>query len=267
LISQLDILADRNGLRSLPPEQKLIFATALFLLGYLSPPIVQLLITLWLAIWTVVYAKIPPLVYGRLLTLPLGFLVTSLPALMFGITRDPILIAPDRLWGVSYQAIEIYLSQQGLAQAQALIVRAIALTTCLYFVLLTIPFREILRIMRRWGCPLLLTELMLLMYRFIFLLAATASELLTAQQSRLGYRSWRIGMNSLAILIGQLLQRTLMNYRQIALGLASRGYTGELRVWHRCRYRTQWRYVWEAIGGYSVLLSLTVWHYCKSWFG
>jgi cobalt/nickel transport system permease protein len=86
-------------------------------------------------------------------------------------------------------------------------------------------------------------------------------ELLIAQQSRLGYGTWRTGMQSLGLLVGQLLQRTLHHYRQLSLGLAARGYTGRLQVWHSRRYQLDSRYVTEALAGYLCLLLLTGWHY------
>ncbi|WP_411053578.1 CbiQ family ECF transporter T component, partial [Tritonibacter sp. SIMBA_163] len=82
--------------------------------------------------------------------------------------------------------------------------RAIALTSCLYFILFTVPFVEIIRVLRDFRCPPLITELLVLMYRFIFVLTDTVMEILTAQQSRLGYGNWRVGMRSLSLLIGQL---------------------------------------------------------------
>ena len=63
-------------------------------------------------------------------------------------------------------------------------------------------------------------------------------------------------MNSLSLVMGKLLQRSLDNYRQISLGLTSRGFNGQLKVWHSHRHQTNWRYVYEAIGGYSFLLIL-----------
>ncbi len=260
---QIDTLAHANQLRSLPPEHKLGFAIALFILGYLAPAYVQGLMVLWLFLWVVKYAQIPARIYLKLLSLPVGFLLPSLPALVVGFGTVDRLTAftPDVVWGVPIGSAYVYLSEQGIEQARVVFVRAIALTSCLYFILLTVPMFEILRIMQRLGCPLLILELMGLMYRFIFILVDTASELLTAQQSRLGYGTWHTGMRSLSVLVGQLLQRALYNYRQISLGLASRGYTGNLRVWHRRRYKTHWRYTTEAIAGYLLLLSLTGWHY------
>ncbi|MDY7021925.1 MAG: CbiQ family ECF transporter T component, partial [Cyanobacteriota bacterium] len=140
----------------------------------------------------------------------------------------------------------------------------IGLTSCLYFILLTVPFVEIVRILRSLGCPSLITELLTLMYRFIFMLTETASELLTAQQARIGYCGWEIGIRSMGIIVTQLFQRTLENYRQITLGLTSRGFTGELQVWYIRRYKPDFRYTAEALCGCILLLVNIGWHYVSS---
>ncbi|NER82863.1 MAG: cobalt ECF transporter T component CbiQ [Leptolyngbya sp. SIO1D8] len=263
---QIDALAHTNQLRSLPPEHKVGFAIALFILGYLAPAYVQCLMVLWLFLWVVKYAQIPAKTYLKLLFLPISFLLLSLPAFLIGIGTTASLesFQADVLWGMAIAPIYLYLSQQGIEQASDVFMRAITLTSCLYFILLTVPPFEIIRILKRLGCPTLMTELMGLMYRFIFVLTDTASALLIAQQSRMGYGTWRMGMRSLSVLIGQLLQRTLNNYRQLSLGLVSRGYTGDLRVWHRRRYKVSRRYATEAIAGYLCLLSLSGWHYWRA---
>ncbi len=263
---QIDTLAHTNQLRLLPPEHKLGFAVALFLLGYLAPIYVQVLMVCWIFLWIVKYAQIPASIYLKLLLLPMGFLLLSLPAFLigFGMADNLVIFKTDVVWGVPIGSIYLYLSQQGLEQIRSVFLRSITLTSCLYFILLTVPIFEIIRILNGLGCPILITELMGLMYRFIFILTDTAGELLTAQQSRMGYGTWRASMRSLSLLVGQLLQRSLHNYRQLSLGLASRGYTGELRVWHSRRYRGSPRYAIEAIGGYLLLLTLTGLHYCSS---
>lgn len=256
---QIDSLAYTNKLRLLPPKQKLGFAFALFLLGYVSPSWIQISIAVWLAVWIIFYAKIPPRVYGKLMAIPMSFWLMSLPALIMGVSWGRP--SSDILWGFSVGEMSIYFSVQGLEQAKTIFLRATCLTSCLYFILLTVPFVEIIRILKEFRFPPLMTELLLLMYRFIFVLTDTVMEILTAQQSRLGYGNWRVGMRSLSLLIGQLLGRTLENYRQLTLGLKSRGFNGEFRVLHSCRHRTDWRYVGEAIAGYVFLLILTGVHY------
>lgn len=260
---QIDTLAYTSRLRQLPPAQKLLFAIALLLITYCAHIPIQILITVWISIWTVIYAGIPAAIYLRLLSITAGFWLTSLPALIIsGIDLPHLSSVQTDVWqGFAWGNYYLYLSQHGMQQAEALGVRAIAATACIYFAVLTVPFTEILDILRRIGCPTLLTDLLMLMYRFIFVLLRTASELWTAQQSRGGYRTRKLWMKSLSLLIGQLLRRTLENYRQVSLTLESRGFTGDFRVCHSRKYLPSKRYSLEALFGCAILVVLTGWQY------
>lgn len=250
---QIDLLAYSNRLRYLPPAHKLGFALLLMAFSYAVTVPFQLGIALWLMVWTTGYARIPLRLYCQLLLLPLGFWLLSLPALVLDVGVAGA-TAQAAVWpGVTVGPLYFYLSSQGLQQVGVLLPRMLALTTCLYFLLLTTPFPELLQVLIRWRCPVLVTELLLLIYRFIFVLLATALELLTAQQARLGYATWSIGLKSLGLLVSQLLRRTLENYRQISLSLASRGFTGSLRFWQAKRHRPSWRYGLEAGLGCLIL--------------
>lgn len=258
---QLDTLAYTNRLRGLPPEHKLIFAIATLVISLCTHPVVQVLIAVWMGVWTVIYARIPAGIYLRLLTFALLFWLTSLLALILNgvAVADSLRVQPDSWAGLTFLHYYIYISRSGSEQALAILTRAYASVSCLYFLMLTVPFTEVLQTLRRLGFPALLTDLLLIMYRFIFVLLKTATELWTAQQSRGGYCTWRTGMKSLAILIGQLLQRTLQQYNQFSLALEARGFTGEFRVWHPHRYRSSQRYIIEAIFGCVVLIGLEFW--------
>lgn len=260
---QIDALAYRNRLRYLPPAHKVSFAVVLMGLGYLMPLPAQGLTVAWLARWTIGYAGIPAGVYLRLQAIPLGFWLMSLPALLLSWAPAAHRLAyQSDIWqGLGLGPVYVYVSQQGIAQASQVFGRMLVMTACLYFILLTTPFVEIIRLLRQWGCPSLITDLLSLIYRFIFVLAATVTELLTAQEARLGYRTWRTTLRSLGLVVSQLLQRLLAHYRQTALGLAARGFTGEIRVWSARRYQPDDRYTWEAIGGCMLLLLFTGWYH------
>jgi cobalt/nickel transport system permease protein len=263
---QIDSLAYTNRLRGLPPTHKLSFAIALLILSLVAGAIVQLSIALWLTVWIVIYAGIPAKLYLRLLSLPLVFLLTSLPAVAIsGIQLNQIQAMQWDIWqgwGISCGYFYLYVSRTGIHQVSLLFARTLASTSCMYFILLTVPFTETLQVLRQLRFPPLLTELLLLMYRFIFSLLAIADEIWTAQNSRCGYRTWKLGMRSLSILIGQLLQRTLVNYRQVSLSLASRGFNGELRVWSSYPYKPSRRYTFEACFGCTVLTLLSAVFQC-----
>lgn len=255
---QIDTLAYTNKLRRLAPAQKLLFAIALLIISNLAHPPVQIVIALWLSIWTIFYAGIPAKIYLKLVYVPILFWLTSLPALVInGVNIDHLhLIQNDTINGLTMGNYYLYISKQGIEQGWSIFTRAIAAISCFYFVMLTIPFTDLLKTLRRVGLPILITDLLLLMYRFIFVLLNTASELWVAQQSRSGYRTFNLSMKSLSLLIGQLLQRTLEKYHQVSLSLASRGFNGEFQVWHSYRYHLSKRYAIEAILGCLILIEL-----------
>ena len=127
---QIDSLAYTNRLRGLPPTHKLSFAIALLILSLVSGAVVQLSVALWLAVWTVIYAGIPGKLYLRLLSLPLVFLLTSLPALAVGgiqLNQIPA-IQWDiwQGWGISTGTFYLYVSRTGIHQVSLLFARTLA---------------------------------------------------------------------------------------------------------------------------------------------
>ncbi|MBE9153584.1 cobalt ECF transporter T component CbiQ [Cyanobium sp. LEGE 06143] len=261
---RIDALAYGNRLRWLPPGQKLAFAAVLLLLGLVAPPLVQGLISLWLALWIVVYAAIPARLYLPLLLLPLGFAIASLPALLLQAVPLDAFTATARgdVWQQLARPLAggwmLYVSQQGVGQAALLISRSLAASSCLMFVLLTTPFSELIAVLRRLRLPPLLLELLVLTYGFIFTLMGIASELWVAQQARAGRRGWRQRLKSLGVLVAQLLHRSLASYRGLAMGLAARGFDGELRVLAAERHRGSPRHQREAIAGCALLGALSL---------
>ncbi|CBN55941.1 MULTISPECIES: cobalt ECF transporter T component CbiQ [Kamptonema] len=255
---KLDTLAYTNSLSNLPPEQKLIFAIVVLTIALFAHPPVQGLIIIWMSIWTIIYARTPPEIYWRMLYLAALFWLTSLPAIAInGVSVAHIsLIQTDALQGMTLGSNYFYISRNGSELALTIFSRSLSSVCCMYFLLLTVPFAAILQTLRRLGLPAILTELLLLMYRFIFTLLSATQELWIAQQSRAGYRTWRTSINSLSLLVGQLFHRTMLHYHQFSLGLEARGFTGELRVWHSRRYCYSQRYALEAIIGCGVLIGL-----------
>ncbi|AFY60146.1 cobalt ECF transporter T component CbiQ [Synechococcus sp. PCC 6312] len=256
----LDTLAYQNRLRYLPPQQKLGFGLGILILVLLSHWPVQLLSLAWVSIWILVYGRVPGRVYYRLLITASGFLLLGLLALMVNVVPLTALgqIHQDELLGIRWGGWYSYLSQEGIVQAWIILCRALAAIAAFLFILCTTPITDLLQLWRAWHLPVVLADLMLLMYRFIFLMFRTLEELTLAQQARLGYGSWSCQWHSVKLLGGQLLIRSLQHYQAFSLGLATRGFTGEFQVWTGRQYRFSARYGWEASLGGLILIGLEI---------
>lgn len=258
---QIDTLAYTNRLRKLPPEQKLLFGLAVLAIAAIGNTPAHVIIIFWMAVWTVGYARIPARVYLKLLALASLFLLISWPALVVNVVSpDRIeLIKADRWSGFSLGWWHFYVSRSASVLAIAISLRSLASISCLLFILCTVPFTQILQALRRLGMPVILTELLMLMYRFVFILLNTGDRLKLAQQVRGGYRTRRLTLYSISLLVGQLLNRTLQRYQQFSLGVAARGFRGNFIVWDSPNYSYSMRYALEGIIGASLLLGIEWW--------
>lgn len=253
-MTSLERLTYTNRLRGLPAKQKGLFALGMLGLTFFTHVPVQMMIFIWMGIWIVVYARIPIPFYLKMTGMISLFLLMSLPMLVVHVVPldEQSLVQDDSMGGWAIGDWFLYLSEQGLEQGGTVFVRSLAAVSCLLFLVLTTPFAEIMQLLRKIGCPTMITEILLVMYRCIFSFWMSAEQQWIAIQARGGERRFR----SMGFLIANLFQKTLIRYRQLSLGLAARGFTGEIRVYQRPSKPVSKRYLLESMMGVLVLLVL-----------
>jgi cobalt/nickel transport system permease protein len=158
-------------------------------------------------------ARTPPKIWLACAAAPLGFLLVGAFSLAFQIDSHGLSLSPG-----------------GLAAAARLVARSFAALTCLLFLALTTPATDLIAGLRRLGLPNEVAELALLIYRFLFLLGDTALAMDSAQAARLGHVGAKRRVRALGLLIANLLPRALDRARRLEVGLAARGWSGDLRV-------------------------------------
>jgi cobalt/nickel transport system permease protein len=84
------------------------------------------------------------------------------------------------------------------ARTALLLCRALGAVSCLYLLSLTTPVSEIIGVLRRAHIPALVSDLMYLIYRYLFLLLELYGVLRSAVESRLGFRGLRFSLRSTA---------------------------------------------------------------------
>lgn len=207
-----------NRWRHVHPGEKALFVAGLLAADLALPAATiapQVFSAAYLA--TVVGAGVPGRAFWGVMAVPAGFLVAGIPALAVSLNLDGV-------------GPLLSLSPEGLALAAAVSLRSLAAVACLAFLILTTPVPDLLRLARQLGMPAALVELSWLTHRLVFVVLERAAAAKQAQGARLGYRSVRTGIRSLGMLAGGLFLRSLDRGRRLDLGLAARGYQGELRV-------------------------------------
>ncbi len=213
----IDHYAWTNRWRDRHPVEKLLPAVILLLLTLILPPLsIGPLVLAGTTLATVYGAQVPWRTWLKVLAAPTAFLLAGVPFLAVSIDFT--------------HSFSLHFSPDGWQLALETTVRALAAMSCLALLTLTTPLVDWVPLLRRVGIPAGIVELILLIYRLIFVFAERALTARQAQTARLGYTRLDRSLRSLGGLVGNLFQHSLQQARRLEIGLAARGYHGELRV-------------------------------------
>ncbi|NTV63036.1 MAG: cobalt ECF transporter T component CbiQ [Oscillochloris sp.] len=249
----IDRYAYSNAIRQLDPAQKGALALlALLLCLTLDHPLVSILTVIWMLGLTLLWARIPPAVTGRVVLAQGLFLAVS----ALGVAISATLGAePVDGWALRLGPLWLSSSPAALAAGLKLVARALGCAAALNFLILSTPLVDLIELLRRLRVPEALIDLMTLIYRAIFVLLESMQRMLTAQEARLGYSSPRRAMHSSAQLASQLFLDAYRRSQRLQCSLESRGMEGALRVLPMIYTRNAWPWGLGAAMAASLLLA------------
>lgn len=223
---KIDKLCYNSKLRYQNAGEKFAFAMITLLICVMSRSIAVACIVLGvMGILTIYKGGVPLLCYLKFLMVPLTFLLLSTLAVMLHIQSVPM-----ELFAIPLGKWYLTTSFHSVCYGGQLILTALGSISCLYFLSFTTPVPDILEVLRKLHCPKLLIELMLLIYRFIFILLKTASNISISQQCRLGNRNYKTALKSFGMLGSALMIRSVIRSGKLYDSMEARCYDGTIRV-------------------------------------
>lgn len=223
----IDQYAYANKLSKVHPGEKMMFSILTMLIGLMSGSVgIQMLLLLIMIVVTLYGAGIPWRVYLGLFIVPLSFIALGIVPIVFEVAKS----GAGLIYSLGFLDLFIGLSKQGVPAALNIVSRSIMAVSCLYFLIFTTSMVDMMEQLRKVKIPNITIELMMLIYRFIFVLLEAAALIHHSQSARLGYSNVRSAFSSLARLSSMIFVRSIHNSRALGMSLASRGYSGDLRV-------------------------------------
>ncbi|ATW28884.1 cobalt ECF transporter T component CbiQ [Candidatus Formimonas warabiya] len=216
-----------NKMRTAHPAEK--FAFAMVTLGIclmVKKPLINFIIIAMMLGLLIFRARIPGKVVLKLMLMPLSFLLIGVLTVAVVISSNHTGMLASLTVGHFYLGV----TENSLNLAWSILLRALSSVTCLYFLALTVPMIELIYVLQRLKVPAICIELMMLMYRFIFVFVETAFNIYTAQSSRWGYCNFKRSIHSFGVLFGNLCQKVFFKTKSLYDCLLSRGYENELKV-------------------------------------
>lgn len=219
----IDKIAYENRLIELSPGLKSILYLVLLMICFLTPPVIQGSISLIVGITTIYVTRVKVRRYFKWLLVPAPFLVISIFTILFSISPR----SGGFIFEISLFNHFLGITRASLTTGTRLFFRSFSCLICTYFFILTVPFNQILLVMKRAHFPTLLIELTMLMYRFIFIFADEFLIIKRAQDMRFGYRGIKNSYQSLGALIKILFFQTFDRFNKMILSLEMKFFDGD----------------------------------------
>ena len=205
----LDLIAASSRISKLDSLAKLAFAfIPLFVSIYFGSVVVSSVLFIVMASATLISGGLRLRTYLKLLMIPFFFVLTAVLAIMI-----------DPAGGISASSAK---------KGMELFIRSFGAVAALYYFSLNTPMSSILNMFRRLRAPVLLIDLMELVYRYIFILLDEAHKVRQAQEARLGYAGYRRSLASLGLLVTSVFQSSFRRLDRASLLLEARGAYGSV---------------------------------------
>ena len=226
MMTGLDRISYQSRWRHVAPEWKFLLWLLLMVLAFTLPVMGRVVSLTGTAALTCWLARISLWRWCRWMALPLGFLLVGVFTILFSMSHDP-----QNLW-LGFPASHYWLgiTRSGLITANDTFWRSLCALAATFWLVLNLPFVQLIVLLKRARVPRLITEQILLTWRFIFILIDEALAIHRAQTLRFGYQSLPKGYRSLAMLVGVLFTRVLIRYQQMATTLDVKLYQGDFHL-------------------------------------
>ncbi|WFN35624.1 cobalt ECF transporter T component CbiQ [Methanogenium sp. S4BF] len=218
----LENSARNSRLGDVHPAVKLILGLGCILISVSSESfLTPLVIAVSISLITVVFGGIHPRMYLRLLFIPLGFALLSVLVILFVRNSGEILFSCS-----VFGWLTLTVTTGSINEGTLILSRIFGGMCALFFISLSTPVTEIFTLAKKCRLPEFLTELAMLIYRFIFILMEQAEMIYRAQVMRLGYMRRKGAAESFGCMAGTLFIHSLESGEAVIAAMDCRCYTG-----------------------------------------
>ena len=223
----IDDYAYKNKLSKVNPNMKFAIGMLLLILSLINPyNYISLIIIAIMSFVIVIIAKIELKDYIHFIKIPLVFLIISIIMILLTFSKNKEVL----LYSIKVGSLYIGVSNESIISSTRLFFRALSCLTCIYFIMLTTPFNQLIFIFKKLHLPDIVLEISMLMYRFIFIFMEEVADIRKSQELRFGYINLKNGYNSFGLLVNMLFKRMMIRYDEMSIALDMKLYDGTFYI-------------------------------------
>lgn len=222
----IDKYAYTNKLAEFNPMLKVIIVViSLLIATIISNNYINAFIFISMVLITTLVAGIPFKNYIKILAIPMSFLLISTITILLSISSKDLYI-----YSINIGSKYIGITDESILQSLNTTIRVFASLSLTFFLSLTTSLNKLIIVFNKMKFPTIIVELLVLIYRFIFIFLEEAQNIRMAQEVRFGYNNFRNSYKSIALLIKSLFVKVLIRYKDMVNSLDSKLYNGEFKV-------------------------------------
>ncbi|XRP97119.1 cobalt ECF transporter T component CbiQ [Methanocaldococcus sp. 16A] len=217
----LDDIAHKNRLLKVNPKLKVIFALLLLLISLFSKSFVVPILIFAIMFILTLYAldkKVYPIYLG---------LIGSIIAFgFFNLIFMGVWYGNDVIFKLGF----ITFKKTGLNMGILVFSRILGCSSCMLFMALTTPIHQLFKILQELKFPSIFIDMVLMMYRYIFVLLDEFINMKNAAEVKLGFKNIKTSYKSLGIVLANLFIRAWNKGEKIYIAMESRNYNGTFKT-------------------------------------
>jgi cobalt/nickel transport system permease protein len=226
----IDRFAHTNKLSQANPTVKVVASLVMLLsVFFINEPLYMAGVFGLMVGCTLLWARIPVRIYLHTLIFDSVFIIPGALALLFTISSG----GGNYLVAFHFFQFTIGITPENLKLASLVFCRAMSGVSCMLFLIYTTPVMQIAGVMKKAHISNTFLEIFVLTYRFIFDYWEKIKLMVTAQELRFGYRSFKPALHSIAMMLSNLFLMAIQSYEEMTQTLELKQYQGDFHVSYR----------------------------------
>ena len=249
---QMDALAYSSRMLNWAPLGKLLLVIVVLIANVMTDSVVTALAVLAIGLALMAYSTNMriPFMLGVAIGEAILILIVACGIISInGDTSQPCIWRADFLW------LDLYMTADSFNQAWLVMIRAVAGITVMMAFATSTPIPHLAQALRQIRIPDEICEIVVLIYRYAFLLLERMDTMWSAANSRLGFSGFKRSMKTIASIAVGIFTSSMNMADKAQVSLECRGYRGYFPIWNRPQ-RTGVGWVAAAVAVFALLYVL-----------
>lgn len=244
-----------NMLSKIDSRIKLLFVILAIILTICSNSFLLPLAVAFLSLSSLIMVRIPPSILLFRLITPLGMAIVIFIVQVFFYGQSP-------LFELNIAGLHLIGFKEGLHQGILIMSKVVGAVSLVLFLFLTTSLSKLLFAAYWFKIPQAFIEVIMLTYRYIFVLLESALEIRNAQRLRLGYINFRTGLQSWGDLTGAMVIKAYQQAIQTHEAMIARGYSGKMAMEREEKLKP--RDILAIFAALAALILMYLFNFCRT---